>query len=314
MVVPIIVLGIPVSETQLIYYQLQYTEFAYDGSHIEQLDLSSCLHFVSKIICLPEQDKAIYHSCFHDQTFCHARIENVYSIHDLVTQVGLNKVCVQVMSEKEKVVAFFSSCIHYENLTRGLYCLEGDLRAISMNLGRLNISSINTNQLKTLPIQFNLAQIDKFPWDKWTEEIKKDKGLLKILNEQVKEAEIAFNHHQGQLSELEPEWNTMSGTSWWGKFKKSVNMWTKSSAQTAVGNTLSHPIIIIIFIVISLCVIYQIFIMYKIRKTHRNIKEEINKGDNILKEMLKRTQYSNSILNTEPKIDQSTKCYNIVNE
>ncbi|CAJ0922039.1 unnamed protein product [Ranitomeya imitator] len=46
--VPIAVLGIPVSRTQLLYYQLQYTDFAFDGTNTEQVDISSCLNFVSK--------------------------------------------------------------------------------------------------------------------------------------------------------------------------------------------------------------------------------------------------------------------------
>ncbi|CAJ0952669.1 unnamed protein product [Ranitomeya imitator] len=52
--VPITVLGIPVSRTQLLYYQLQYTDFAFDGTNTEQLNISSCLNFVSKVMYLPE--------------------------------------------------------------------------------------------------------------------------------------------------------------------------------------------------------------------------------------------------------------------
>lgn len=36
---------------------------------------------------------------------------------------------------------------------------------------RLIIASIRKEQLKSLPIQFNLSQIDNFPWGMWTEEI-----------------------------------------------------------------------------------------------------------------------------------------------
>ncbi|CAJ0966963.1 unnamed protein product [Ranitomeya imitator] len=76
------VLGIPVSRTQLLYYQLQYTDFTFDT---EQLNISSCLNFV---MCLPGQDKVIYHSCFHNHTSCYARVENVHTIHDLVIPVS----------------------------------------------------------------------------------------------------------------------------------------------------------------------------------------------------------------------------------
>ncbi|KAM4034547.1 uncharacterized protein ACNLHF_021191 [Anomaloglossus baeobatrachus] len=83
-IVPVTVLGIPVSNTQQVFYQLQYTDFAFDGVNTEQLDISSCLHFVSKVMCLPGRDKVIYHSCFHNHS-CHVRIETVQTLHDLVT-------------------------------------------------------------------------------------------------------------------------------------------------------------------------------------------------------------------------------------
>lgn len=43
--VPITVLGLPVSNTQLLYYKLQYTDFVFnnENSELEHLDLSSCL-------------------------------------------------------------------------------------------------------------------------------------------------------------------------------------------------------------------------------------------------------------------------------
>ncbi|KAM5145534.1 uncharacterized protein ACMZJ9_012885 [Mantella aurantiaca] len=93
LLVPITVLGLPVSDTQLLYYQLQHTDFAMSKSNTEldQLDLSSCLHFQSKIICLPNQDKSIYHSCFHNHTLCTARIEQVKTKSDLITLVGQSK-------------------------------------------------------------------------------------------------------------------------------------------------------------------------------------------------------------------------------
>ncbi|CAJ0952667.1 unnamed protein product [Ranitomeya imitator] len=54
-------------------------------------------------------------------------VENVHTIHDLVTPVSADKIDFQVMSEKEVVSAFFSSCVHAENLTAGLYCIECDV-------------------------------------------------------------------------------------------------------------------------------------------------------------------------------------------
>ncbi|CAJ0968385.1 unnamed protein product [Ranitomeya imitator] len=243
--VPIAVLGIPVSRTQLLYYQLQYTDFAFEGTNIEQVDISSCLNFVSKVMCLPGQDKVIYHLCFHNHTSCHARVENVHTIHDLVTPVSANKICFQVLSEKEVVSAFFSSCVHTENLTIGLYCIEGNVKTLSKKEGSINITSIGSRNLKILPIQFNLSQINNFPWNMWTNEIKKDKGLLNLLTKQLKEAEIVFRHEQGNLNDIEHEWTSMSGSSWWKNLGKSVNSWSQSSAKMAVGNVLSNPIVIV---------------------------------------------------------------------
>lgn len=286
-VLPMTTLGIPVSNTQLLYYQLQYTDFVLIDENIVQIDLSSCLHFISKVICLPGQDKKIYHSCFHNHTSCKARIENVHTIHDIITPVESGKVCLQVMSDIEQVMALFSSCIHKENLTRGLYCIEGDIKAILMHAGRVNITSISNEKLQSLPVQFNLSQIDHFPWGIWTEEIRKDKGLLSILTEQLKEADILFKHQQGKLDEIEHEWTGMSGSSWWGRFKQSVSVWSNTSTKSTVLNVISNPIVII-FIVLLLCIIYQVFIMFRIRKLYRQVKNEAKKGNEILNGLLRR--------------------------
>ncbi|KAM4048898.1 uncharacterized protein ACNLHF_018729 [Anomaloglossus baeobatrachus] len=286
-IVPVTVLGIPVSNTQQVFYQLQYTDFAFDGVNTEQVDISSCLHFVSKVMCLPEQDKVIYHSCFHNHSSCHARIETVQTIHDLVTPVSPNKICFQVMSETEMVSAFYSTCVHKENLPMGLYCIEGNVRSLSKKEGSFNITSIGKRNLTAFPIQFNLSQINDFPWDMWTSEIKKDKGLLDLLTKQLKEAEIIFRHEQGELNDIEHEWNGMSGRTWWRSFGKSVHSWSQSSFQSAVGNVLFNPIIII-FLLVLMCIIYQVFVMCRIQKIYKNIKIEMKKEDNILRGMLNR--------------------------
>ncbi|KAM4031923.1 LOW QUALITY PROTEIN: uncharacterized protein ACNLHF_019308 [Anomaloglossus baeobatrachus] len=263
-IVPVTVLGIPVSKTQQVFYQLQYTDFAFDGVNTEQLDISSCLHFVSKVMCLPGQDKVIYHSCFHNHSSCHARIETVQTIHDLVTPVSPNKICFQVMSE-QMVSAFYSTCVHKESLPMGLYCIKGNVRSLSKKEGSFNITSIGKRNLTAFPIQFNLSQINDFPWDMWTSEIKKDKGLLDLLTKQLKEAEIIFRHEQGELSDIEHKWNGMSGRTWWKSFGKSVHSWSQSSFQSAVGNVLFNPIIII-FLLVLMCIIYQVFVMCRIQK------------------------------------------------
>ncbi|KAM4033142.1 uncharacterized protein ACNLHF_020146 [Anomaloglossus baeobatrachus] len=286
-IVPVTVLGIPVSETQQVFYQLQYTDFAFDGVNTEQVDISSCLHFVSKVMCLPGQDKVIYHSCFHNHSSCHARIETVQTLHDLVTPVSPNKICFQVMSETEMVSVFYSTCVHKENLPMGLYCIEGNVRSLSKKEGSFNITSIGKRNLTAFPIQFNLSQINDFPWDMWTSEIKKDKGFLDLLTKQLKEAEIIFRHEQGELSDIEHEWNGMSGRTWWKSFGKSVHSWSQSSFQSAVGNVLFNPIIII-FLLVLMCIIYQVFVMCRIQKIYKNIKIEMKKEDNILRGMLNR--------------------------
>ncbi|XP_069834024.1 uncharacterized protein [Dendropsophus ebraccatus] len=298
--VPVVSLGIPVSSKQVIYYELQYTDFAFDGNKLEQLDISACFHFESKVMCLPGQDKVIYHSCFHNHTACKARIETVDSGKDLMTQVKVNEICFQVMEEQMLARAFYSNCAHVRNLSRGLYCIEGDIKYLEVNKNRYNVSSITTEYLRPLPVQFNLTQIDHFPWEEWTNEIKKDKGLLNLLNQQLKTAEIVFQHQQGQLNQIQHEWDEMAGSRWWKNLKKSVDMWSESSTQKAVFNILTHPIVIIA-IIVFLCVLYQLFVLWKVRKVYKKIKVEVDKGDNFLRDMIKRMQYSNSNLNLNKK-------------
>ncbi|KAM9330486.1 uncharacterized protein PAF06_014210 [Gastrophryne carolinensis] len=98
--VSVTVLGIPVSDTQLLYYQLQYKDFAIDVDQTEpeQLDLSACLHFQSKVVCLPNQIKEIYNSCFHNHSLCTA-IEEVKTSFELFTPVEQRKFCFQVMTK-----------------------------------------------------------------------------------------------------------------------------------------------------------------------------------------------------------------------
>ncbi|KAM4043897.1 uncharacterized protein ACNLHF_014194 [Anomaloglossus baeobatrachus] len=257
------VLGIPVSNTQQVFYQLQYTDFAFDGVNTEQVDISSCLHFVSKVMCLPGQDKVIYHSCFHNHSSCHARIETVQTLHDLVTPVSPNKICFQVISETETIVAFYSTCVHKANLPMGLYCIEGNVRSLSKKEGNFNITSIGKRNLTAFPIQFNLSQINDFPWDMWTSEIKKDKGLLDLLMKQLKEAEIIFRHEQGELNDIEHEFNAMSGRTWWKSFGKSVHTWSQKSIQTAIY---SLSLIWLQIILGFLPVLHSSYLIYKTAK------------------------------------------------
>ncbi|KAM5171943.1 LOW QUALITY PROTEIN: uncharacterized protein ACMZJ9_004766 [Mantella aurantiaca] len=279
LLVPITVLGLPVSDTQLLYYQLQHTDFAMSKSNTEldQLDLSSCLHFQSKIICLPNQDKSIYHSCFHNHTLCTARIEQVKTKSDLITLVGQSKVCFQIMSDMERVKAFFSSCTYSDNLSRGLYCIEGDLTAIIVNGIRVNITNMLRRNITSLPLQYNISQVDEFPWKEWANIIQKDRGLLITLSEELRHAEIIFKHEQGNLREVEHEWTEFSGKSWWSKIKNAATVWGKTSVTSAAGNILLHPIVII-FIIIILCILFQICLMFRMKRFYSLIRIEMKKG------------------------------------
>ncbi|CAJ0954384.1 unnamed protein product [Ranitomeya imitator] len=316
--VPITVLGIPVSHAQLLYYtgEHNFLRYKYEqkmkcirNRHDKVVTTLTCCHvalyesncnqitslitdisaivLLWQVMCLPGQDKVIYHSCFHNHTSCHDRVENVHTIRDLVTPISANKICFQVMSEKEVVSAFFSSCVHAKNLTIGLYCIEGNVKTLSKKEGSINITLIGSRNLKILLLQFSLSQINNFPWDKWRNEIKKDKGLLNLLTKQLKEAEIVFRHEQGNLNDIEHDWTSMSGSSWWRNLGKSVTSWSQSSAKMAAGNVLSNPIVII-FIIVLLCIIYQIVIMSKIKNIYKKRKTEMKKEDDILIEMLKR--------------------------
>lgn len=219
--VPITVLGLPVSNTQLLYYKLQYTDFAFnnENSELEQLDLSSCLQFQSKVICLPNQDKSIFHSCYHNHTLCSARIEKVETISELITRVDKKKVCFQIMSDTERVKTFFSSCTNTENLNQGLYCTEGDIVAISINGFRTNLTNMLMKNISALPTQYNISQIDEFPWEEWANVIHKDKGLLIALAKELQNAEILFKHEQGNLQEISHQWSEFSGSNWWKKIQ-----------------------------------------------------------------------------------------------
>ncbi|KAM5148098.1 uncharacterized protein ACMZJ9_011765 [Mantella aurantiaca] len=304
LLVPITVLGLPVSDTQLLYYQLQHTDFAMSkgNTELDQLDLSSCLHFQSKIICLPNQDKSIYHSCFHNHTLCTARIEQVKTKSDLITLVGQSKVCFQIMSDMERVKAFFSSCTYSDNLSRGLYCIEGDLAAIIVNGIRVNITNMLRRNITSLPLQYNISQVDEFPWKEWANIIQKDRGLLIALSEELRHAEIIFKHEQGNLREVEHEWTEFSGKSWWSKIKNAATVWGKTSVTSAAGNILLHPIVII-FIIIILCILFQICLMFRMKRFYSLIRIEMKKGEELLKDMISRritTDISRSNLENYP--------------
>lgn len=308
--VPITVLGVPVSNTQLLYYQLQYFDFALnsDNSELEQLDLSSCLHFQSKVICLPNQDKEIFHSCFHNHTLCTARIEKVKTSFDLVTIVGRRKACFQIMTDNEWVKAFFLSCTHTENLNRGLYCIEGDLAGLGINGIRINITNMSMKNVSVLPIQYNISQVNDFPWQEWANIVQKDKGLLLELSKELQQAEIIFKHEQGNLKEIEHEWSEFSGHSWWSKFKHTVSMWGKTSVTSAAGNIIIHPFVILLIIII-VCIMFQIVIMIKMNRFHKVIKNEIKKGEEILTDMIKRKVtfgLPNSVLDDIVSVQHST--------
>ncbi|XP_040207032.1 uncharacterized protein LOC120941523 [Rana temporaria] len=287
--VPITVLGLPISDTQLLFYKLQYTDFALnkDNLELEQLDLSSCLQFQSKVICLPNQDKSIFHSCYHNHTLCSARIETFEASSELTTLVDKRKVCFQIMKDTERVQTFFSSCTNTENLKRGLYCAEGDLRAINVNGIRTNLSHLSLRNVSVSPTLYNLSQIDEFPWREWVNIIQKDQGLLMALAKELRNAEISFKHEQGNLQEVVHQWSTLTGSSWWHQFKNSISIWGKTSITSAAGNILSHPIVII-FIIIMLCIIYQLFLMFRMKKLYKQIRNEIKKGDDMLQNKLKR--------------------------
>ncbi|XP_077349430.1 uncharacterized protein LOC143997614 [Lithobates pipiens] len=286
--VPITVLGLPVSNTQLLYYKLQYTDFVFnnENSELEQLDLSSCLQFQSKIICLPNQDKSIFHSCYHNHTLCSARIENKIN-SELVTRVDKKKVCFQIMSDTERVKTFFSSCTNTENLNQGLYCIEGDIVAISINGLRTNLTNMFMKNISALPTQYNISQIDEFPWEKRANIIQKDQGLLIALAKELQNAEVLFKHEQGNLQEISHQWSEFSGSNWWKRFSNSVSMWGKTSITSAAGNILSHPIVII-FIIIMLFLIFQLCLMFRMKKLYNRIRSDIKKGDDLLQSKLKR--------------------------
>lgn len=191
------------------------------------------------------------------------------------------------MTDTERVKTFFSSCTNTENLHQGLYCVERDIVAISVNGLRTNLTNMFMKNISALPTQYNISQIDEFPWEEWANVIQKDKGLLIALAKELQNAEILFKHEQGNLQEISHQWSEFSGSNWWKKFSNSVSIWGKTSITSAAGNILSHPIVIL-FIIIMLFIIFQLCLMFRMKKLYYRIRNEIKKGDDLLQNKLKR--------------------------
>lgn len=73
----------------------------------------------------------------------------------------------------------------------------------------------------------------------------------------------------------------------WSNFKNTVSMWGKTSVTTAVGNILLHPLVII-FIIMILCILFQICIMIRMRQFYKLIKKEMKKGEEIMTGIFRR--------------------------
>lgn len=106
------------------------------------------------------------------------------------------------MTDTERVKTFFSSCTNTENLHQGLYCVERDIVAISVNGLRTNLTNMFMKNISALPTQYNISPIDEFPWEEWSNVIQKDKGLLIALAKEVQNAELLFKNEQGNLQEI----------------------------------------------------------------------------------------------------------------
>ncbi|CAJ0930183.1 unnamed protein product [Ranitomeya imitator] len=94
---PITVLGIPVIHTQLLYYQLQYSDFAFEGTNTEQLDISSCLNFVSKLCQKKEVVSAFFSSCVHAENLTIYCTEgNVKTLTKKEGNINITSICGQM--------------------------------------------------------------------------------------------------------------------------------------------------------------------------------------------------------------------------
>ncbi|XP_041447291.1 uncharacterized protein LOC121403669 [Xenopus laevis] len=283
------VLGIPISQSQLLYYNLQFNDFIVNSTaeNPVQVDLSACLRFNSKVLCLPHQLRPIYHSCFHNHSTCTARIEDMKCPFELVTPLQETKVCLQVMAKTELVKVYFSTCTEIAELERGLYCIDKSPLGILLQGILVNIPQILTTDIASNPFQFNISLTNEFPWLEWAKQIQKDEGLLHMLKKRLQKTEIIFQHEQGKLKEIEHEYSEMSGSSWWRKMTKSVNMWSKTSVGTAVGNILIHPLVILLLIILF-CIGLQMFVMCKTRYMYNHLKEVIEQSGIIFKQMVYR--------------------------
>ncbi|XP_041428791.1 uncharacterized protein LOC121397044 [Xenopus laevis] len=274
------VLGIPVSESQLLFYSLTYKDFIGNPTTTkpEQVDLSACLHFNFKILCLPHQIRPI---------MCAARVENVKTTMELMTPLEKGKICFQIMKKIESVKVLYPTCMAKPNLDRGLYCINNNPTALTLQGTYINIPQFHVKDINVVPIQFNLTVVNEFPWFEWAKQIQEDKGLLYNLQKQLQEAEIIFQHEEGKLKAIEHEYSEMSGSTWWRKMVKSVNMWAKTSTGTVVSNILFHPLIIVFILAIG-CIVIQLFLVCRVRCMYKRMKKSINQGEVILREMVNR--------------------------
>ncbi|XP_017952040.2 uncharacterized protein LOC108648307 [Xenopus tropicalis] len=281
------ILGIPVSNNQLLFYKLQYKDFIIPSvaAEPEQVDLSACLHFSSKVLCTPYQIRTVYHSCFHNQSMCPVQVETIKSTYDLVTPINNDKICFQVMTNDEEVKVFFHSCTATSKLKRGLYCAQdGPIEVVLRNV-RIPVPKYLSRDVNSIPIQFNLSQVSEFPWKEWAARLEQDQGLLHSLHKQLHEAEVIFQHEQGNLELIEHDLSGMSGMTWWKKFSKSVQSWSHTSAGTAATNFMLHPFIILLCVCL-ICIFMQVCLICKTKSMYRNLRRSLEQGELILREMI----------------------------
>ncbi|XP_053565752.1 uncharacterized protein LOC128656091 [Bombina bombina] len=247
-------LGTPVTESHVLHHELEFPNFIWNGSHMEQVDMSGCIRFPSKILYLPNQARIIFDSCWHNHSYCNGFVEKV-NPQDMIFPLGQGKVCFVALKPKDEVHVWFDRCNSREQITPGIYCITGyPVRISSLQFNFTVPQLLTYNATLGAPLITPIL-VDDAPWQKWVTLLQKDSVLLEHLKNFGERVHVNFYHQEEELQRIEHTFTEMSSATWWQKLANSFSK--QSSWGSALGNLFIHPFIIILFISI-LCIIIQI--------------------------------------------------------
>ncbi|KAM4694277.1 uncharacterized protein O3C94_004727 [Discoglossus pictus] len=247
-------LGTPVTESHVLHHELEFPNFIVNGTTIEQVDVEGCMRFPNKILCLPNQVRTVFDSCWHNHSYCQGFVEKVKP-QDMIFPLGHGKVCFVSLKPRDEVHIWFKHCISREQITQGIYCVIDYPVRISSQQFNLTVPQVLTyNKTLGSPLIVPIVS-DSTPWQKWVRQLKDDQILLKHLQHFGERVHVNFHHQQQELQRIEHTFSDLSSATWWQKL---VNSFSKhSSWGSALGNVMLHPFIVVLIVSI-LCIIVQI--------------------------------------------------------